>query len=152
MQIQLETKYLVYEYIKWRLLSKKSTKILEFSIQKEFEESRLKKTYLNNLIRTLCEKFESKYKKSFQRPLCSEFCITLENLENILNNVSSQLFIQNIISWSRIIALFSLSGCLVESAYEKQMKNCEFFVMNWLIEYLNKCEIVDWLESKGQWV
>ena len=80
------------------------------------------------------------------------FCITLENLENILNNVSSQLFIQNIISWSRIIALFSLSGCLVESAYEKQMKNCEFFVMNWLIEYLNKCEIVDWLESKGQWV
>jgi hypothetical protein len=151
MQIQIDTKYLVNDFIKYQILTK--TGCTYYNLNNDIDSvDKIASKNVSQLIIALCDKFERYYKESFQRSLCSEFCINAENLESILNNVSTELFAQNIINWSRIIALFAFCGCLAVNLNEKRMENFIEMIEKWLVNFLNKSEVLEWLKSKGNWV
>jgi hypothetical protein len=154
MQLEFETKNVANDYINWRLI--KAGYIYwcnnnEIDLNKNINENNAEVKHLCLLMRNLCTKFENYYNKSFKL-LCSEFHITNENYKAILTNVSNELFINNIINWPRIVALFTFCGCLAVKCYEKEMQNVIYEIINWLINYLNKREFLEWIQSKGNWV
>ena len=151
MQIQEDTKYIVNDFIKCQILSKTGCEYFNFNSEMDSLDNVGAKN-ASKLVKALCDKYEIYYKKSFQRSLCSEFYINDESIDNILNNVSNELFAQNIINWSCIIALFTFSGCLAVNLFEKRMFNSISRIEIWLVKYLNKSEILEWLKSKGNWV
>jgi hypothetical protein len=149
--MQIDTKYLVNDFIKYQILTKTGSNY--FNLNSDLDSvDKIASKNVSQLIVALCDKFERYYKESFQRSLCSEFCINAENLDSIMNNVSTELFTQNIINWSRIIALFAFCGCLAVNLNEKGMGNFIEIIEKWLVNFLNKSDVLEWLKSKGNWV
>ena len=149
MQIEMETKYIVNDYIQWRLFEA-GYSFSQSSIEFDLEEVNITIKNQSDIIKILCKKFEKFYNKLF-RELCSEFDITVDNVMSILENVSNELF-KSAIKWPQIIALFTFCGCLAVKCFEKEIKNNIFEIIKWLIDKLNQREFLQWIQSKGGWV
>lgn len=158
-----ETKYLVEDYIAWRLAKS------GYHHWHRVNKIDLKMNTQNKLctaMRHMAYKFEKVYEAEFKEELditnfnCRDTFLALiselfemSNKEYDNNKTSVLLSVSSFnCNWGRVIGMFAFAGSLAIKCYEKQLSNVIYLICDLQIEFLNnEKQIYAWIESQGSW-
>ncbi|CAF0975791.1 unnamed protein product [Rotaria sp. Silwood1] len=129
------TRSIVTDYFNWRLKNKTITNNRLFII-----------------IRKLAYDCETIYYS--QQPIFNvHLSSSIIDLQNIHYEITTELFNDGTITWSRIITFISFSAILAEYFIQQQQQNMDFFIssiIDWTTNFID-INLHTWLESQNYW-
>lgn len=149
---------LVTDYVSYYLCKNGTT---TFSTSINDNSSSTKR--LKSSIRTLCDEFEYRYDNAFA-DLCSQLDLEAQRpgqetttagtevsaARTIFLAVVNELFAEGA-TWSRIVALFALSGALSLACMTNGQRHLVNSIVEWTCIYI-KTHLVHWIDDHNGWV